>query len=144
MPSFTEKSTESDKDHITCILSHCSERFQTLLVPALGRCVKPSDSLGFYVDGLPRWCSGKESASQRRRLSHVSSIPVSGSSPGGGNGNLLQGCCLENPMDRGACWATVHGVAKSRTWLSTHILRNHCIPQVTGADGVLLGRSWGA
>ena len=38
-----------------------------------------------------------------------------GISPGGGNGNLLQYSCLENPMDRGARWATVHGVAKSRT-----------------------------
>ena len=43
------------------------------------------------------------------------SIPGSGRSPGGGNGNLLQYSCLENPMDEGARWATVHGVAKSRT-----------------------------
>ena len=33
---------------------------------------------------------------------------------GGGNGNPLQYSCLENPMDRGACWATVHGVAKNQ------------------------------
>ena len=39
-------------------------------------------------------------------------------SPGEGNGNPLQCSCLENPMDRGAWWATVHGVAKSRTRLS--------------------------
>ena len=38
--------------------------------------------------------------------------------PGEGNGNPLQYSCLENPMDRGAWWATVHGVAKSRTRLS--------------------------
>ena len=38
-------------------------------------------------------------------------------SPGGGNGNPLQDSCLENPMDRGAWGATVHGVAKSRTEL---------------------------
>jgi len=37
---------------------------------------------------------------------------------GEGNGNPLQYSCLENPMDRGAWWATVHGVAKSRTRLS--------------------------
>ena len=36
------------------------------------------------------------------------SIPGSGRSPGGGNGNPLQSSCLENPMDRGAWWATVH------------------------------------
>ena len=51
-------------------------------------------------------------------------IPGSGRSPGEGNGNPLQYSCLENPMDRGAWWATVYGVAKSRTRLSdfTHSL----------------------
>ena len=38
--------------------------------------------------------------------------PGSGRSPGGGNGDLLQYCCLENPMDRGAWWTAVHGVAE--------------------------------
>ena len=46
------------------------------------------------------------------------SIPGSGRSPGEGNGNPLKYSCLENRMDRGAWWATVHGVAKSRTQLS--------------------------
>ena len=41
-----------------------------------------------------------------------------GRSPGEGNGNPLQYSCLENPMDEGAWWATVHGVSKSRTRLS--------------------------
>ena len=44
----------------------------------------------------------------------ASSIPGSGRSPGGGNGNRLQYSCLENLMDRGAWWATVHGVANSQ------------------------------
>ena len=43
------------------------------------------------------------------------SIPGLGRSTGKGHGNPLQYSCLENPMDRGAWWATVHGVAKSRT-----------------------------
>ena len=43
------------------------------------------------------------------------SIPGSGRSPGGGPGNSSQYSCLENPMDRGAWWATVLGVAKSQT-----------------------------
>ena len=46
------------------------------------------------------------------------SILGSGRSPGGGHGNLLQYPCLKNPMDRGAWWATVHGLAKSWTGLS--------------------------
>ena len=46
--------------------------------------------------------------------------PGSGRSPGVGNGSPLQCSFLENSMDRGAWWATVRGVAKSRTRLSTH------------------------
>ena len=42
-------------------------------------------------------------------------IPESGRSPGEGNGTPLQYACLENPMDRGAWQATVHGVTKSQT-----------------------------
>ena len=45
------------------------------------------------------------------------SVPESGGSPGEGNGNPLQDSCLGNPKDRGAWWATVHRVAKSRTGL---------------------------
>ena len=45
----------------------------------------------------------------------VGSIPGSGRSPGGGHGNLLQYSCLENPMDRGAWQATVHGASESDT-----------------------------
>ena len=45
------------------------------------------------------------------------SIPGSGRSPGGGNGNSLQYSCLENPMDKGAWWATVQGITKSQTQL---------------------------
>ena len=48
----------------------------------------------------------------------LSLIPGLGRSPGEGNGNSLQYPCLENPMDRGAWWAIVHGVAKSWTRLS--------------------------
>ena len=43
------------------------------------------------------------------------SVPGLGRSPGEGNGNPLQYSCLENPMDREAWWATVHGVTKSWT-----------------------------
>ena len=63
----------------------------------------------------PKWHSGKESA---YNVGHLSLIPGSGRSPGEGNGSPLQYPCLENPMDRGAWWATVHGVAKTQTQLS--------------------------
>ena len=54
-----------------------------------------------------------------------SSIPGLGRSPGGGNGNPLQYSCLENLVDRGAWWAAVHGVAKSRTQLSDFTFTFH-------------------
>ena len=47
----------------------------------------------------------------------VGSIPGSGRFPGEGNGDPLQYSCMENLMDSGAWWATVHGVAKSQTQL---------------------------
>ena len=50
-------------------------------------------------------------------LRDVGSIPGSGRSPGGGHGNPLKYSCLENPMDRGVWWATVHGVTRSQRWL---------------------------
>ena len=46
-------------------------------------------------------------------------------SKGEGNGNPLWNSCLENPMDRGAWWATVHGVAKSQTQLNDLTLHLH-------------------
>ena len=48
----------------------------------------------------------------------MGSIPGLGRAPGGGHDNPLQYSCLENPMGRGAWWATVHRVAESRTQLS--------------------------
>ena len=62
--------------------------------------------------GLPRWCSGKESACNAGDAGDVGLIPGSIRSPGGGNGNPLQYSCPENPVDSGAWPATVHGVTK--------------------------------
>ena len=61
------------------------------------------------------WLSGKEPICQ---AGDADSIPGLGRFPGEGNGNPLHYSCLENPMDRGAWWATIHGVAKSWTRLS--------------------------
>ena len=71
-------------------------------------------------ENVSQWCSGKESACN---AADPGSIPGSGRCPGGGYGNPLRYSCLKNSMDRGAWWATVRGVPKSRTWLkwlSTH------------------------
>ena len=61
---------------------------------------------------------GSEGKASARNVGCPGSIPGSGRSPGKGNGNPLQYSCLENPMDGGAWWATVHGDTKSRTRLS--------------------------
>ena len=65
---------------------------------------------------FPGGSDGQESAS----VGDTSSIPESGRSPEEGNGNPLQYSCLENPMDRGAWGATVHGITKSQARLSTN------------------------
>ena len=51
-------------------------------------------------------------AQKVKHLPAVQEIPGSGRSPGEGNGNALQYSCLENPMDGGAWWATVHGLQR--------------------------------
>ena len=61
----------------------------------------------------------------------VGSIPRWGRSPGGGNGNPLQYSSLENPIDRGGWWATVHGVIKSRIRLSPH---GYCYEKMENPD----------
>ena len=60
---------------------------------------------------------GSDSKESACNVGDLGSIPGLGRSSGEGNSNPLQYSCLENPMDRGAWWATVHGVAKSRTRL---------------------------
>ena len=66
--------------------------------------------------GFPCSSVGKESACN---VGDLGSIPGLGRSPGEGNGNPLQYSCLENPMDRGARQATVHGVARAGYDLAT-------------------------
>ena len=74
------------------------------------------DSAGPHM-GFPGASDGKESA---RNAEDSGSIPGSGRSPGGGNGNPLQYSCLGNTVDRGAWWATVQRVTKSQTQLSMY------------------------
>ena len=74
--------------------------------------------------GFPNCSSSKRSSCNAGDTRDSGSIPGSGRSPGGGNSNPLWYPCLENFMDRGAWWATVHGVAKSQMRLSMHKMRN--------------------
>jgi len=61
---------------------------------------------------FPGGLDGKESACN---VGDLGSIPDLGRSPGGGHSNSLQYSCLENLMDRGVWWATVHGISNSQT-----------------------------
>ena len=94
---------------------------------------KSSWSISFFWSTLHKYnlklfrvCSGasqvtqwvKNSPANTRDTGDMGSIPRRAISTGVGDGNLLQNSCLENSMDRGAWWPTVHGVAKSWTWLS--------------------------
>jgi len=67
------------------------------------------------VEGFP---GGSVVNSLPANTGEMDSILGWGRPPGEGHGNPLQYSCMENPMDRGARWATVHGVTKSRTQLS--------------------------
>ena len=79
-------------------------------------------SLGMGIFKGLQTCSGFPGGSDRKASAYSvgdpGSIPRPGRSPGEGNSNPLQYPCLENLMDRGAWWATVHGVAKRQIQLS--------------------------
>ena len=91
----------------SCRIFCCGEQAQELQVLDL---VAP-----WYVGS---WASLVAQKASTCDVGDLVSVPGSGRSPGEGNGNSLQYSCLGNPMDGGAWWATVHGVAKSRTQLS--------------------------
>ena len=82
----------------------------------LYRCTTREAHIPLYICatsslGLCRWCSGKISACQCRRTKRCSFNHWVKKIPGERNGNPLQHSCLENSMDRGAWWATDHGLA---------------------------------
>ena len=100
---------------------------------------------GFYFLnsswGFPGGASGKESACNAGDTGEMGSIPGSVRFPGVGNGKPLQYSGLENPMDREAWCAIVHGVTKSGTWLSTQAI--HPSPSsVKGTTLSVLDESW--
>ena len=123
----------------TCVLSHFSSvwRFATHQAPL---------SMGFsrqqYWSGLPYpppgdlpnpgiegFPGGSEVKASACNVGDLGLIPGWGRSLREGNGNPLQYSCLENPMDGGAWWATVHGVTKSRTRLSDFTITYHYQPR---------------
>ena len=84
--------------------------------------------------GFPGGASVKSLPASVGDIRDSGSIPWSGRSPGGGRGNQLQYSCLKNTMDKGAWWATVHGVAKSVKQLCTYA----CISELTWLETMVL------
>ena len=95
-----------------------------------------------YISGLSRWLEVKNLPANAGDIRDERSIPGWGKSPGEGEGYLLQYSCVGNPMDRGAWWATVHGVAKSGTRLNNNKI---CLTNGHPARGYILtpsGSPW--
>ena len=83
---------------------------------------KSRTRLSDFTFTFPKWCSGKDLPAKAGDARDASSIPGLGRAPRVGNGSPLHYSCLGNSMDRGAWWATVHGVAKNRTRLNRQVL----------------------
>ena len=77
------------------------------------------------VDSLLGFRGGSDDKESVCNAGDLGLILGSGRFPGEGNGNLLQNSCLKNSMERGAWWATVHGLTKSWTQLSDSHFQTH-------------------
>ena len=86
--------------------------------------------------GFPGGAVVKNLPARAGNAGDAGSVPGLGRSPGGGHGNPLQYSCLENPMDIGAWWATVHRVAKKQTRLKLSLCLSFCskMRAQTGAE----------
>ena len=94
----------------------CRRRKRCVFHPWVGKIHQKRDRLPTPVFlGFPGGSDSKQSACN---VGDLGLIPGLGRSPGKGNSYPLQYCGLENSMDRGTWWATVHGVTKSQTQLS--------------------------
>ena len=126
MEDRTKCMTQSVTDTgISLVTSHCMHIFKKYIKRTY---FLRSTITWIYLEirvqrDFPWWLSGKEPTYKAGVAGDTGSIPGLGRCHGGGHGNPLQYFCLENLMDRGAWWATVHRVSNSRTqlkWVSTH------------------------
>ena len=91
----------------------------------IGNQISLSLEILFFITAYVATKEGSDGKESTCYAEDLGSIPGWGRSPGEGNGNPLQYSCLEDPMDRGAWWATVYGVAKSWTRLSDKHTHTH-------------------
>ena len=109
LPQLSRTISQPISEHLgICVSPAISSALRFTVIPV---CIHPSAVLW----GFPEGTRGKQLACQCRRCKRCMFDPGLGRSPGKGNGNSFQYSCLGNPMDRGAWWATVRGVAESDT-----------------------------
>ena len=96
--------------------------------------VPPEKSWYYLISPIWGFPGGSEGKASAYNAGDPGLIPKSGRFPGEGNGNPLQGSCLENPMDRGAWQATIHMIARSQTSLLAQTVKNLSAMQETGSN----------
>ena len=107
------------RPHLTLIPTSLVVQWLQLCAPNVGSPgLIPGQGTRSHRPQLFSFPGGSDSKESAHNVGHPGLIPGSSRSPGKGNGNPLQNSCLGNPMDRGAWWASVHGVAKSQTQFS--------------------------
>ena len=92
------------------------------------------------LEGAPGGASRKNPLANVGDIKDVGSVPGSGRSPGVENGSPLQYSCLENSIDRGAWWATVHGSAKATEHTQEHTPGRECGDQGRAGGALCLSR----
>ena len=108
--SSTHQSFFWNDNDLQYVLESCQENIFLILDNFWYQETTKSLLKQFLDTGFPQWLSGKESVCKAGDTGDEGLIIV------GGQGNPLQYCGLENPMDRGTWWATVHEATKSQTW----------------------------
>ena len=108
--------TRCSLHHFEIVCNPCDSKSSFSYLPSQDAIYSKGDSSGM----LCAHAGGSAVKNPSAKAGVSSSIPERGRCPGEGNDNPLQYSCLENPLARGAWWATGYEVAKSRTWLSTH------------------------
>ena len=106
--------SQAAPSHVWARKSDFGDRSRACLLLCLTQANLLTEIMGFHW-GFPGGSVTKNLPANAGDAGGAGSIPGSGRSPGVENGNPLQYSCLENPMDRGAWWAVVHGVTKRRT-----------------------------
>ena len=123
-----QKTRRKDMKLLCAVRAHQREKCDSKNLTLPTKWSRPKLLIGNIYKKIIRniYPGGSEGKSSACNVGDSGSIPGSGRSPGGGNGHPLQHSFLENPMDGGAWWTTVHRVTKSQTQLSDFTSLHKC------------------